>query len=95
MEEVTVEAWNRVFAVNVLGVFLVARAAVPMLRESPDGCIVNTSSIAGLRPSSLGRLFHMQQATAALGNLMKTLPNALGLEVRVNAVAPVGSKGIG
>ena len=48
----TVEAWNRVFAVNVLGVFLVSRAAAPLLKKSPNGCIVNTCSIAGLRPSA-------------------------------------------
>ncbi|MCZ6563821.1 MAG: SDR family NAD(P)-dependent oxidoreductase, partial [Deltaproteobacteria bacterium] len=47
---VKVEDWNRVFAVNVLGLFLVTRAATPLLRESPNGCVVNTCSIAGLRP---------------------------------------------
>ena len=31
-EEMTVEAWNRVFSVNVLGVFLVTRAASPLLK---------------------------------------------------------------
>ena len=31
LEEMTVEAWNRVFSVNVLGVFLVTRAATPLL----------------------------------------------------------------
>ena len=51
-EEMTVEAWNRVFSVNVLGVFLVTRAATPLLKKSPNGCIVNTCSIAGLRPSA-------------------------------------------
>jgi nucleoside-diphosphate-sugar epimerase len=51
-EEMTVDAWNRVFSVNVLGVFLVTRAAAPLLKKSPNGCIVNTCSIAGLRPSA-------------------------------------------
>ena len=47
-----VEDWNRVFNVNVLGLFLVTRAAAPLLKQSPNGCIVNTCSIAGLRPSA-------------------------------------------
>ncbi|MCZ6906563.1 MAG: SDR family NAD(P)-dependent oxidoreductase, partial [Deltaproteobacteria bacterium] len=33
-EKVKVDEWNRVFAVNVLGLFLVTRAATPLLRES-------------------------------------------------------------
>ena len=49
LEAMTVEDWNRVFNVNVLGLFLVTRAAAPLLRKSPNGCIVNTCSIAGLQ----------------------------------------------
>ena len=51
LEGMTVEDWNRVFNVNVLGLFLVSRAAAPLLKKSPNGCIVNTCSIAGLRPA--------------------------------------------
>jgi len=86
MEGVTVEDWNRVFAVNVLGLFLVTRAAAPMLRQSPNGCIVNTCSIAGLRPSA--QALPYAASKAAVANLTKTLANALGPEIRVNAVAP-------
>ncbi len=86
LEGVTVEDWNRVFAVNVLGIFLVTRAAVPMLRQSPNGCIVNTCSIAGVRPSA--QALPYAASKAAVANLTKTLANALGPEVRVNAVAP-------
>ena len=85
-EEMTVDAWNRVFSVNVLGVFLVTRAAVPLLKKSPDGCIVNTCSIAGLRPSA--QPLPYAASKAAVANLTKTLANALGPEIRVNAVAP-------
>ena len=42
--------WDRVFAVNVRGMFFVARACVPLLRAAPRAAIVNTASIAGLRP---------------------------------------------
>src|SRR5712691_10444823 len=44
LEAMTVEEWDRVFAVNVRGVFLVTRAAVPMLRAA-KGCVVHTASI--------------------------------------------------
>ena len=86
LEGMKVEDWNRVFAVNVLGLFLVTRAAVPLLRRSPNGCIVNTCSIAGLRPSA--QPLPYAASKAAVANLTKTLANALGPEIRVNAVAP-------
>src|SRR6185295_4150753 len=49
LESLSLEEWDRVFAVNVRGLFQVTRAAVPLLRES-KGCVVNTASIVGLRP---------------------------------------------
>ena len=85
-EEMTVDAWNRVFSVNVLGLFLVTRAATPLLKKSPNGCIVNTCSIAGLRPSA--QPLPYAASKAAVANLTKTLANALGPQIRVNAVAP-------
>ena len=86
LDEVKVEEWNRVFAVNVLGLFLVTRAAVPLLKKSPNASIVNTCSIAGLRPSA--QPLPYAASKAAVANLTKTLANALGPEIRVNAVAP-------
>ena len=86
LEAMTVEDWNRVFNVNVLGLFLVSRAAAPLLRKSPNGCIVNTCSIAGLRPSA--QPLPYAASKAAVANLTKTLANALGPQIRVNAVAP-------
>jgi 3-oxoacyl-[acyl-carrier protein] reductase len=86
MAALKVEDWNRVFNVNVLGLFLVTRAAAPLLKNSPNGCIVNTCSIAGLRPSA--QPLPYAASKAAVANLTKTLANALGPQIRVNAVAP-------
>ena len=86
LEGMKIEEWNRVFSVNVLGLFLVTRAAVPLLKKSPNGCIVNTCSIAGLRPSA--QPLPYAASKAAVANLTKTLANALGPHIRVNAVAP-------
>lgn len=85
-EAMSIEAWNRIFSVNVLGVFLVTRAATPLLRQSPNACVVNTCSIAGLRPSA--QPLPYAASKAAVANLTKTLANALGPQIRVNAVAP-------
>ena len=47
--EFTEERWDRVFDVNVKGIFLMTRAAVGALRQSSDAAIVNIASIAGKR----------------------------------------------
>ena len=48
VEETTLEAWNRVMAVNATGVFLGTRAAIPAMRAAGGGSIVNISSRLGL-----------------------------------------------
>jgi len=84
-DAMSVEEWDRVFAVNVRGLFLVTRAAVPLLRAS-KGCVVNTASIVGLRPGP--QPLPYAASKAAVVNLTKTLAYNLGPEIRVNAVAP-------
>ena len=78
--------WDRVFAVNVRGMFQVTRACVPMLNQSGAGAVVNLCSIAGLRPGP--QPFPYAASKAAVGNLTRTLAGALGPRIRVNAVAP-------
>lgn len=78
--------WDRVFAVNVRGLFQVTRAAVPLLRRSPNAAVVNTASIVGLRPGP--QPFPYAASKAAVVSLTKTLAGALGPDIRVNAVAP-------
>ena len=85
LESVSLEDWDRVFAVNVRGLFQVTRAAVPLLRAS-KGCIVNTASIVGLRPGP--QPLPYAASKAAVVNLTKTLAYNLGPDIRVNAVAP-------
>lgn len=78
--------WDRVFAVNVRGLFQVTRAAVPLLRRSGHAAIVNTASIVGLRPGP--QPFPYAASKAAIVSLTKQLAGALGPDIRVNAVAP-------
>ena len=85
LESLSLEDWDRVFAVNVRGLFQVTRAAVPLLRVS-KGCIVNTASIVGLRPGP--QPLPYAASKAAVVNLTKTLAWNLGPDIRVNAVAP-------
>jgi len=85
LETLSLDEWDRVFAVNVRGLFQVTRAAVPLLRKS-QGCVVNTASIVGLRPGP--QPLPYAASKAAVINLTRTLAWNLGPEIRVNAVAP-------
>jgi 3-oxoacyl-[acyl-carrier protein] reductase len=85
LETLSLDEWDRVFAVNVRGLFQVTRAAVPLLKKS-QGCVVNTASIVGLRPGP--QPLPYAASKAAVVNLTKTLAWNLGPEIRVNAVAP-------
>jgi 3-oxoacyl-[acyl-carrier protein] reductase len=84
-DSLTAEEWDRVFAVNVRGVFQVTRAAVPMLKKA-GGSVVNTASIVGLRPGP--QPLPYAASKAAVVSLTKLLALNLGPEIRVNAVAP-------
>ncbi len=86
LEGLDMEDWDRIFAVNVRGMFQVTRACVPLLNEAAAPAIVNLSSIAGLRPGP--QPFPYAASKAAVANLTRTLAGALGPKIRVNAVAP-------
>ena len=86
LDGLSMEDWDRVFAVNVRGMFQVTRAAVPLLRRSSQAAVVNTASIVGLRPGP--QPFPYATSKAAVVALTRTLAGALGPEIRVNAVAP-------
>jgi len=61
-------------------------AAVPHLKSSGDGRIVNVSSLAGHR--AVGSSIPYAASKAALSHMTVLLANVLGPEIRVNAVAP-------
>jgi len=85
-DSVTPEVWRRILDVNVVGSWMVTQAAIPALRASGEGCIVNMGSVAGLRPA--GSSIPYAASKAALHHLTLLLANVLGPQVRVNAVAP-------
>ncbi|OJX63173.1 MAG: alcohol dehydrogenase [Micrococcales bacterium 73-13] len=48
IDSIAIEDWDRIFAINVQGVFLGCRTAVPLMRAGGGGSIINTSSIWGI-----------------------------------------------
>ncbi|MFI7012211.1 SDR family NAD(P)-dependent oxidoreductase [Streptomyces sp. NPDC050145] len=82
----TPEVWQEIFGLNVFGTWQTTVAAMPALKESGEGVVVNVSSVAGSRPT--GSSIPYAVSKAALEHMTRLLAVAVGPEVRVNAVAP-------
>ncbi len=86
LEAVTEEIFRRILDVNLIGTFELTKLALPHLRATGDGAVVNITSVAGVRPT--GSSVPYAVSKAALNHLTHLLANVTGPEVRVNAVAP-------
>lgn len=78
--------WRRVMEVNVDSMFLTSRAAIPALRRTGGGAIVNVSSISALRPRGLTTYSVSKSAVIGLTRAMAVDHGPEG--IRVNCVAP-------
>ena len=84
-EEIPLDEWDRVFAVNVKGTFLCSRAAVRHMRNG--GSIVNVASETAFTGSQ--GFAHYVASKGAVVSLTRALANELGARnIRVNCVAP-------
>jgi ketoreductase RED2 len=85
LDALTDEIFLRTFEVNVFGTWWLTKAAIPQLRNSADGNIVNITSIAAIRPVGSSMAYGMSKA--ALNQMTLLLAKSYG-PIRVNAVAP-------
>jgi 3-oxoacyl-[acyl-carrier protein] reductase len=87
IEEMPMERWNKVLAVNLTGPLLVTRAVVPSMRARGGGVIVNqTSTVAWINTPMR---IHYAVSKAALIPMTKSMARELGKDkIRVNAIAP-------
>ncbi|WP_432544956.1 SDR family NAD(P)-dependent oxidoreductase [Kineococcus sp. SYSU DK002] len=87
VEATTEQEWNRVIAVNQTGMWLGMRAAMPLLRASGQGSVVNTSSVLGLVGSGAAAAY--QATKGAVRLLTKTAAVEYAQQgVRVNSLHP-------
>lgn len=86
-QDVTDQMWHRYFAVNVDGAFHCTQAVLPHMLREHEGCIINISSIWGLRGASCEVTYSTTKH--ALIGLTRSLAAELGpSHIRVNCVAP-------
>src|SRR6185437_1237742 len=86
-DEIDIETWDRVMAVNIRGTWLVTRAAAPHLRRAGRGKIVNIASDTALWGAP--RLLHYVASKGAIIAMTRSLARELGADgVAVNTIAP-------
>ncbi|MBM4070728.1 MAG: SDR family oxidoreductase [Planctomycetes bacterium] len=87
IEKCSTELWRRIFDVNVTSAFWVTRQAIPHLRASGKGAIVNNLSLS-VQTGGAGGGGPYAAAKGALQVMTRTLARELAPQVRVNAIMP-------
>src|SRR5258708_607925 len=86
-EALSLEDWEAVFAVNVRGVFLGSQAAIPAMRRSGGGAIINISSTTGI-VAMPGAAAYVASKGAVTLLSKATATEVAGDGIRVNSVHP-------
>lgn len=90
LEAIDASEFERVYRVNLIGMFQMTRAAAPLLRErsagAASGCVINISSLASL--NGTGSSIAYAASKGAVNSLTLSLARSLAPQVRVNAIAP-------
>lgn len=87
LADTSLEAWERIVAVNQTGVFLGMQAVAPAMIKQKSGSIINLSSIAGLRGA--GPCFAYGATKWAVRGMTKSAAQELGPHgIRVNSIHP-------
>jgi NAD(P)-dependent dehydrogenase (short-subunit alcohol dehydrogenase family) len=88
LEEYPVETWDRMMAVNVRGVFLGMKHAIPAMRKSGGGSIINQSSIAGLIGHKTSSLAYIATKGAVTLMTKGAAAHFAHENIRVNSIHP-------
>jgi NAD(P)-dependent dehydrogenase (short-subunit alcohol dehydrogenase family) len=86
-EEIKIEVWDKIFDVNVKGIWQCSKAVIPFMRKNNGGSIINISSVVAVAGQP-GYLHYVATKGAVLA-MTKGLAKECGKDlVRVNAIAP-------
>ena len=83
-----VDAFDQVMAVNVRGVFLGLKYAIPAIRKRGKGAIIITSSIGGIKARGQGNSAYIASKHAEIGLMRTATTECAPFNIRVNCVLP-------
>ena len=87
IEEISIEEWDRLMAVNLKGVFLCCRAVLPSMRQQKSGKIINVASGTALSGPP-GRIHYVASKAGVMG-FSRTLAREVGEDnIQVNILCP-------
>lgn len=86
-EDTTLEQWRRLIDINLTSTFLGCRAAIPAIRRSGGGAIVNVGSITGIRGTENMVAYSASKSGIVAMTASLALDHARD-KIRVNAVCP-------
>src|SRR5436305_4259491 len=86
LDNLTLEAWDKVIAINLTGPMRLTKAVAPVMKAQGRGRIVNIASVAGLSPTGSSIAYAVSKA--GLIHLTRCMAVALAPETLVNCVAP-------
>ena len=86
--EKTVEQWDKTLGVNLIGMFLCSKYAVPYIKKQKSGVIINIASTNGLGIYASPDSADYDASKAGVISLTKNLASELAPNIRVNCIAP-------
>src|SRR6516162_10084294 len=87
LAEQTVEHWQEILRINLIGPFLAVKYAMPRMIQQRSGAIVCTASVAGLKSGASGHPYGASKA-GVISLVQITAYSLSGTGVRINAVCP-------
>ena len=87
LAEQTVEHWQEILRINLIGAFLAVKYAIPHLTRQGHGSIICTASVAGLKAGASGHPYAASKA-GVISLVQTTAYSLSGTGVRINAICP-------
>jgi NAD(P)-dependent dehydrogenase (short-subunit alcohol dehydrogenase family) len=87
LEDTTVETFNEVLRVNLVGPFLALKHVTPLMKAQGKGSVICTASVAGMR-SGAGPIAYSASKAGVINLVQSAANNLKGTGVRVNAICP-------
>jgi len=87
IEDIDESSWDKIMAVNVKGMFLATKYALPVMKKAGAGVIINTASMAAFRPLPMSCAYSVSKG-AVITFTRESAVELAEYNIRVNSIAP-------